>query len=68
MAEGCCTKHHILIANLDNDYNEKIDKFCNKYSINYHIDDNNGKIKNNGYTKTFRLHSLLLAQILLKSI
>ena len=68
MAEGCCTKHHILIANLDNDFNEKIDKFCNKYSINYHIDDNNGKIKNNGYTKTLRLHSLLLAQILLKSI
>lgn len=68
MSEGCCTKYHILISNLDNDFNEKIHKFCNKYSINYHIDDNNGKIKNNGYTKTIRLHSLLLAQILLKSI
>ena len=68
MSEGCCTKYHILISNLDNDFNEKIYKFCNKYSINYHIDDNNGKMKNNGYTKTIRLHSLLLAQILLKSI
>jgi DNA-directed RNA polymerase beta' subunit len=68
MAEGCCTKHHILIANLDNDFNEKIYRFCKKYSINYHIDDNNGKMKNNGYTKTIRLHSLLFAQILLKSI
>tara|TARA_B110000259_G_scaffold169063_1_gene198635 strand:- start:921 stop:6944 length:6024 start_codon:yes stop_codon:yes gene_type:complete len=68
MSEGCCTKYHILISNLDNDFNEKIHKFCNKYSINYHIDDNNGKMKNNGYTKTIRLHSLLLAQILLKSI
>ena len=68
MSEGCCTKYHILISNLDDDFNEKINKFCNKYSINYHIDDNNGKMKNNGYTKTIRLHSLLLAQILLKSI
>ena len=68
MAEGCCTKFHILISNLDDDFNEKIDKFCNKYLINYHIDDNGGKMKNNGYTKTLRLHSLLLAQILLKSI
>ena len=68
MAEGCCTKYHILISNLDNDFNEKIDKFCNKYSINYHIDDNNGEMKNNGYTKTLRLHSLLLTEILLKSI
>ena len=68
MAEGCCTKHHILIANLDEDFNEKIDKFCNKYSINYHIDDNNEKMKNNGYTKTLRLHSIVLAQILLKSV
>jgi DNA-directed RNA polymerase beta' subunit len=68
MSEGCCTKYHVLISNLDNDFNQKIDKFCNKYSINYHIDDNNGKMKNNGHTKTLRLHSLLLAQILLKSI
>ena len=68
MAEGCCTKHHVLISNLDDNFNEKIDKFCNKYSINYHIDNNNGKMKNNGYTKTLRLHSLLLAQILLKSV
>jgi DNA-directed RNA polymerase II subunit RPB1 len=68
MSEGCCTKYHVLISNLDNDFNQKINKFCNKYSINYHIDDNNGKMKNNGHTKTLRLHSLLLAQILLKSI
>ena len=56
-AEGCCTKYHILISNLDDDFNEKIDKFCNKYSINYHIDNNNGEMKNNGYTK-IRLHSI----------
>ena len=68
MAEGCCTKYHILISNLDDDFNEKIDKFCNKYSINYHIDNNNGEMKNNGYTKTLRLHSIILVEILMKSI
>jgi DNA-directed RNA polymerase beta' subunit len=68
MAEGCCTKHHILISNLDCDFNDKIHKFCNKYSINYHIDNNNGNMKNNGYTKTLRLHSIVLAEILMKSI
>ena len=68
MSEGCCTKYHILISNLDDDFNEKIDKFCNKYSINYHIDNNNGEMKNNGYTKTLRLHSIILVEILMKSI
>ena len=68
LAEGCCTKYAILISNLDDDFNLRIDKWCKLYGIKYHIDDNNGQMKNNGFTKTLRLHSMVLAQILSKTI
>lgn len=63
LAEGCCTKHHVLIANVDDAFNARIDAFCKTYKIEYHIDD---QIKNNGRSKTLRLHSYVLAQLLQK--
>lgn len=65
LSEGCCTTHHILIANCDDDFNNKIDEFCKRYDLKYHIDDG---YRNGGYTKTLRIHSMILAQLLLKSI
>ncbi|MEB3202958.1 MAG: LAGLIDADG family homing endonuclease, partial [Synechococcus sp.] len=61
LAEGCCTKHHVLIANIDDTFNEQIDTFCQMYSIKYHIDDVQ---KNGGRSKTLRLHSYVLAQLM----
>jgi len=65
LSEGSCTEHHILIANVDDDFNCLIDEFSEKYGVNYHIDD---RIINGGRSKTLRLHSMVLAQLLIKSI
>lgn len=64
LAEGCCTRHHVLISNIDNSFNDKVIKFCDKYGINYHIDE----VKDHrGHSKTIRLHSIVLAQLLINS-
>lgn len=59
-AEGCVTSHHVLISNVDNDFNRKVDSFCQRYKIGYHIDQ---RIIGTSVTKTLRLHSLVLAQL-----
>ena len=65
LSEGCCTSHHILIANVDDDFNKRIDEFCKQYDINYHVED---RIIKKGRSKTLRLHSYVMAQLLIKSI
>jgi LAGLIDADG-like domain len=58
LAEGCCTAHHLLVSNLDDDFNGRVAAFFKKYSINYHIDEG---VRPMGYSKTLRAHSLVLA-------
>ena len=65
LAEGHCTKYQLLISNIDKKYNEKIIGFCNKFKLNYHIDE---KTVNNGLSKTIRIHSYVLAQLFGRSI
>lgn len=65
LAEGCCTPYHILISNTDDDFNQRIHDFCQKYAIKYHVDQ---RYINNGYSKTLRLHSVVLAHVLQQSI
>lgn len=65
MAEGCCTIHHVLIANVDDKFNSYIDKFCERFSLKYHIDE---KKNEKGHSKTLRIHSKVLAQLLTRAI
>jgi DNA-directed RNA polymerase beta' subunit/intein/homing endonuclease len=60
LAEGCCTSHHLLVANLDDDFNRRVDAFFKKYSINYHIDEG---VLPMGHTKNLRAHSLVLTRL-----
>jgi DNA-directed RNA polymerase beta' subunit len=64
LAEGHSTEHHVLISNIDDDFNNKIDLFCRRHNLAYHIDDSQ---KNNGRSKTLRIHSKVLAQLFIKA-
>jgi len=64
LSEGCCTEYHTLISNNDDKFNGRIDDFCKKYNLNYHIDE---KISEKGRSKTLRIHSKVLTQLLLKT-
>lgn len=64
LAEGNCTTHHVMISNIDDKFNNKIDKFCKLYDINYHICE---KIDEKGHSKTLRMHSLVLTELITKS-
>jgi len=65
LSEGCCTEHHILISNTDDDFLSNIDEFCNRYDIKYHFDERKDE---RGHTKTLRMHCMVLAQLLLRTI
>lgn len=63
LAEGCVTSHHVLISNVDDAYNAKIIKFCERYNIKYHEDH---RFINNGVTHTIRMHSIVLTVLITK--
>lgn len=64
LSEGSCTEYHVLISNNDDKFNKKIDEFCNTFNLNYHIDE---KITEKGRSKTIRIHSKVLTELLIKS-
>ena len=64
LAEGHCTQYQVLISNCDNDYMDRIIMFCDQHSLKYHFDEGP---KNNGYSRTIRIHSLILAQLFMKA-
>lgn len=59
LAEGNCTENHIMISNLDD--NERLDEFCNRWQLKYHIQEGpqNGKC-------TYRIDSLALTIVVTK--
>lgn len=74
LAEGCtCSsadkdnankkQHHVLIANIDEKFNERIFAFVNALGAKYHIED---KMINNGHSVTVRIHSMILAELMSK--
>ena len=65
LAEGCCTKHHVLISNIDNTFNSKVINFCKKYDLNHHVDESKDQ---RGHSKTLRIHSVVLAHLITTSI
>lgn len=64
LSEGCCTTHHVLISNVDDSFNKRIDDFCKTYTINYHIDE---RIDERGHSKTIRMHGMVLAELMSSS-
>lgn len=65
LAKGHCTKYQVLISNNDDDYIDKIKQFASKYDLKYHVVDIN---KNGGRSRTLRIHSYVLAQLIIKSM
>ena len=66
LAEGCCTTHHVLISNLDDDFNAKIHTFCERYALKYHVDERT--THNGAHSKTIRIHSIVMARLLTQAI
>jgi DNA-directed RNA polymerase beta' subunit len=63
LAEGCLTKYNVLISNNDDTFIERIEEWANKYEIKYHFDES---YKPKGFSRTIRLHSLVLAELFCK--
>lgn len=58
LSSGCCTTHHVLITNMHDEFNEKIDQFCRLIDVKFHICHK----KDVRRTTTLRMHSLVLAK------
>jgi DNA-directed RNA polymerase beta' subunit len=61
LAEGHATLQHVLIANNDDNYRQRIDAFCKKYNFNYHVTTRH---INSGVSTTVRIHNLVLANVM----
>lgn len=64
LAEGHCTQYQVLISNCDNDYMDRIIMFCDQHSLKYHFNEGT---RPKGYSRTIRIHSLILAQLFMKA-
>ena len=60
LAEGCLTQYHVLISNNDDAFIRRIAQWADQYGINYHFDQGE---KPKGYSRTIRMHSLVLAEL-----
>lgn len=71
LAEGHSTLTQVLISNIDDVFNARINEFCERLGLKYHIDEDKKKMggpccKNPGHTKTLRIHSTLFAELFIK--
>jgi DNA-directed RNA polymerase beta' subunit len=71
LAEGHSILTQVLISNIDNAFNTRINEFCERLGLKYHIDEDKEKMggptcKNPGHTKTLRIHSTILAELFIK--
>ncbi len=64
LAEGLATKTYISISNNDAKYRKKIEDFCNRYEIGYHVVEQNNKIQEGWTSIDIRIHSVLLARLM----
>ena len=55
--------HHVLIANCDKKYLDRVQAFTDKYNAKFHMDD---RYINNGHSVTMRIHSMILAELMNK--
>lgn len=60
LAEGCVTKHHVLISNNNHTFTNKIEQWADLIGAKYHYDEGT---KPKGYSRTIRIHSIVLARL-----
>lgn len=60
LAEGCVTEHHVLISNNDRSFTDRIEQWAKQFGLKYHYDES---FKNNGYSRTIRMHSLVMTRL-----
>lgn len=60
LAEGCVTEYHVLISNNDHRFTDRIEQWANQFGLKYHYDES---YKNNGYSRTIRIHSLVMTRL-----
>jgi len=60
LSEGCVTKNHVLISNVNDDFLDKIRTICADWKVGFHMDR---RIMNGGVSQTLRMHSTVLAQL-----
>lgn len=63
LASGGCTTHHVMISNVNDEFNDKIDRFLNSIDVKYHIQDSITTYFDRR-SKTLRMHSLVLTTLL----
>ena len=63
-AEGCVTKHQVVISNNDVNYLKPIIKWCDKHNLTTKIYRNENKIKDGWTSQDVRIYSTVLCRIL----
>jgi len=66
LAEGWCTNTFVGVSNKDKIIRNRVEKWCDKYGITYHLVKSNSKNIRNGKSYDLKLHSTLLARMLKK--
>jgi DNA-directed RNA polymerase beta' subunit len=65
VAEGSVTKHNISIANIDDDYLKPIKNLCEKFNLNYYINERNGRNNTTHKSKELVIRSKILRDIII---
>ena len=64
LAEGCTSDTQAMISNNDPDYRNRIEIFCKKYNIGFHVVENKNK-NQQGWTSTdFIIHSKMIVKLM----
>jgi DNA-directed RNA polymerase beta' subunit len=58
----------VLICNMSKEFHELVDRFAKRYEISYHVDEGTRNMASGyvGYTKTLRMHSLILGELFMR--
>jgi DNA-directed RNA polymerase beta' subunit len=58
----------VLICNMTPEFHERVDVFCKRYDIGYHVDEGTRQMASGtvGKTKTLRMHCLLLGELFMR--
>ena len=65
VAEGSLTEHDISIANIDDDYLKPIKDLCERFNINYYINERNGRNNTTHKSKELVIRSKILRDIII---
>ncbi len=66
LSEGSLTEHTVSIANIDDDYLEPIKELCNKWNLNYYVNERNGRNNTNHRSKELNIQGKVLRDLIMK--